>query len=226
MDSRVGITERGDPALDHSWLPWVREGNAAIIISKNCIVIERLLSELMMPNVIIHCGITGWGGTPIEPNVPPCAETLAAYKRLSEKYGSDRVVLRIDPIIPTVDGVAKAMRVNEHKIGRVRISFLDAYDHIRENMKAQGIYLHKGFHADEDIRKSIWEVMGCPETCAEPGLPSVGCVGEKDCEILGIDPKPLFKGQRPLCPCLANKFELLSKKELCGHKCIYCYWKG
>ena len=227
QSQKIGVTERGDPAFDHGWIDWVRNGNPAIIITKNCCAIEKILDGLMAPNVIVHCTITGWGGTAIEPNVPPAAITLESYKSLSNKYGKDRVVLRIDPVIPTLAGIDRAEFVNSHKIGRVRISFLDAYDHVRRAFKNNNINIHEGFHAQENIRKETWELLGRPDTCAEPGLPSTGCISNKDCEILGVDPLPIFKGQRPLCSCLANKIELLnSDKKRCPHGCLYCYWKG
>jgi DNA repair photolyase len=189
-------------------------------------VIEKLLSELMMPNVIVHCSITGWGGSVLEPNIPAPEITLAAYKSLSGWLGEDRIVLRIDPIVVSIEGFTKATKIAAHKIGRMRISFLDVYPHVKRIFKENNLAIHETFHAPENIRKEMWIELGKPETCAEPGLPSVGCISEVDCKILGVEPKPLFKGQRPLCTCLANKFELLTKKEPCGHGCLYCYWKG
>lgn len=226
MEDKIGVTERGDPAIDHSWMQWVKEGNAAILITKNCVAVEKLLWDLHSPNIIIHCGITGWGGTFLEPNVPKPKYTLKAYKLLNERFGPDRVVLRIDPIVVTLQGLIKALSVNSHKIGRVRISFLDAYEHVRKKLAENGIYIQKEFHAPIGIRREMWEALGCPDTCAEPGLPSSGCISEKDCEILRVKPRHILKGQRPLCSCLANKFELLTKKEPCPHGCLYCYWKG
>ena len=224
IDDRVGVTERGDPALDHNWMSWVKKGNAAIIITKNCAAVRKLLSEIANPNVIVHCGITGWGGSVIEPNIPAPEKTLDAYKQLSDELGSERVVLRIDPIITSEIGLEKAIYVFSHRIGRVRISFIDAYPHVRRRFEEVGIALHEGFHAPENVRRAIWESLDKPETCAEPGLPSAGCVGAEDCRILGIKPREFGKGQRPLCPCLGNKFELLTEKKQCGHGCLYCYW--
>ena len=223
--NRIGVTERGDPALDHSWMPWVSDGNPAILITKNCVALQNILNEYWSPNIIIHCGITGWGGTMVEPNVPRQEETLEAYKSLSERFGPERVVLRIDPIIPSELGISKAMEINSHKIGRVRISFLDGYNHIQEAFKRINIRMQRDFHAPEKLRREIWEALGQPDTCAEPGLPSTGCISSEDCRILGVEPRPLFKGQRELCACLANKFELLTRKEPCAHGCIYCYWR-
>lgn len=227
-NNKIGVTERGDPALDHDWLPWVRDGKPTILITKNCIVIEKMLDDIVNPNVIVQCNITGWGGTDIEPNVPEWEKTVESYKSLSQKYGEDHIVLRIDPVIPTYEGLGRALSVAENKTatGRVRISFLDAYPHVRLKFRELGRFIHDGFHAPLDIRQRMWEALGKPEVCAEPGLPSSGCLSAVDCEILGVKPSLALKGQRPLCMCLANKFELLTKKEPCPHGCVYCYWKG
>lgn len=34
MITKIGVTERGDPALDLSWLPWVKNGNPTVLITK------------------------------------------------------------------------------------------------------------------------------------------------------------------------------------------------
>jgi hypothetical protein len=71
--NEIGITERGDAGLDLGWLPWVREGKPAILITKDP---GTLLKELMLQgkeyppgkfNVIIHTTITGLGGSVFEP---------------------------------------------------------------------------------------------------------------------------------------------------------------
>ena len=68
---QVGITERGDAALNTSWKKWVENGQPAILITKN---VKKLIEEnkqlLLNGNVIIHATITGLGGTQWEPNVP------------------------------------------------------------------------------------------------------------------------------------------------------------
>jgi hypothetical protein len=33
--NEIGITERGDAGLDFGWLPWVKKGLPAILITKN-----------------------------------------------------------------------------------------------------------------------------------------------------------------------------------------------
>jgi hypothetical protein len=75
--NEIGITERGDVALDLGWLPWVQKGKPAILITKD-------------PRT------PGFGRSVLEPYVSDKFESLTAYKQLICVYGIDRVVLRID----------------------------------------------------------------------------------------------------------------------------------
>lgn len=225
----IGITEGGDPALNHKWVDWVKEGRPAVLITKNPAAVLRSLRKLTVkPNIVLHCGITGWGGSLLEPNVPPVKTSIAAYQEAVQWLGSDRVVLRIDPIIPSLEGEANALFVHSHVIpnGRVRISFLDSYPHVLQRMAQRQIpTLATTFHANHVWRKQMWEKMGHPETCAEPYLPHTPCIGNIECSLFNVFPQVNQHGQRPLCPCLANKVELLGGRSTCAHKCAYCYWK-
>ena len=95
----IGITERGDAALHPGWRPWVNSGSPAILITKD----PGRLAEQLTPdmNVIVHCTITGFGGTVVEPGAPTEAQAFLGVKRVVEVLGLERVVLRIDPVIPT-----------------------------------------------------------------------------------------------------------------------------
>lgn len=230
--THIGVTERGDPAIDQQWLPWVVEGKPAILISKNPGRLYVLLHcHTKDPNVIIHCTITGYGSTVLEPNVPKPSDALDGYKRMVEKFGSDRVVLRVDPVIPTLKGRDLAKRIIDAGMSiantRVRISFLDMYPHVKERFLSKKIpLLDYDFHAPLALREEVWDELGRPEVCGEPGFKCTGCISEKDCEILGVYHGTRHWKQRPTCNCAGNKFELLNNKKQCGHFCLYCYWKG
>ncbi|HCW08197.1 MAG TPA: hypothetical protein DGG95_12625 [Cytophagales bacterium] len=234
---KIGITERGDPAFDRSWVQWVRDGKPAIIISKHPLVIYDVLRKIDAVNVIVHCTITGMGGTVLEPNVPQIKEAIEGYHKLIKNYGSSRVVLRIDPIVPTKKGEAIALDVlkmgnilremRKQDYMRVRISFLDLYPHVKERLLQAGLGLPDyDFHAPLEVRNRIWEKMGKPEVCGEPDLPSTGCISKIDLELLGIKEETREGKQRPTCACAGNKFELLKSKKHCPSGCLYCYWVG
>jgi len=230
----IGITEAGDAGLDWSWQPRLYSGSidGAVLITKA----PHMLPE-MPGNVVIHATITGLGATYVEPGVAPLEITIPAYKELVRRYGGDRVVLRVDPIIPTTTGIQLAMNVIEQAESRVRISILDAYPHIIPRLSSKGAEsvakIYKGqLHAPLDLRKIILaEAVKRThriEVCGEPGLPCSGCISVVDLSAMGIavpDGNLGRANQRPACLCIAAKTELLKKKKQCRHACLYCYWR-
>jgi hypothetical protein len=227
----IGITERGDPSFDMSWIPWAAQGKPTILITKNPEKILDVLQTIHNRNVIVHCTITGYGATNLEPEVPPVSRSIPAYFELCDYLFPERVVLRVDPVIPTTEGVEVARNVlklrRRRTTGRnARISFIDQYDHIKGPLHQCGIDLPwETFHAPVEIRRAAWDALEKPDVCGEPDFPCVGCVSEMDCKILGVKPFTGFNAQRKFCACLANKKELLKKKKQCPHLCMYCYFK-
>ena len=186
----------------------------------------------MDSNCIVHATITGLGSSIYEPNVPDTNYSFYYFNNLCECIGEERVVLRIDPIIPTKEGVEKALDVYnkfyiENKT-RVRISFLDNYPHVKQRFIEAGLKpLLYNFHAPLELRKEILKLFPNAEVCGEPGIKSIGCVSEKDLEILRIEmPENVVKGfQRTECQCLSIKKEIFTERKQCPNRCLYCYWK-
>jgi DNA repair photolyase len=230
---KIGVTERGDGALiERKWRTALADGKVDGVI-----VITKAPQELKLPlpdKVIIHCTITGLGSSVIEPNVAEPPITLAAYRRLITEYGSERVVLRIDPIICQQPYIEQALKVAKHAEGRVRISFLDAYPHVRTRFAEASLSLNQPeFHADLDTRKIIFGMLKKRikdiEVCSEPGLVCSGCVSARDLDAMGLNSENLssVKGlQRRYCCCAAEKVELGHSRSQCKHGCLYCYWRG
>lgn len=219
----IGITERADPTVNFKWQEWVKEGKPAILITKNPKLLLPILNK--SDNVIVHCTITLMGGSKLEPKIPGPLESTSYYHKICNYLGSERVVLRVDPIIDGTSLNSLKELVSEAE-GRVRISFLDLYPHSRKRLEKAGIEVpRKLFHMPYLDRLSIWKELGKPEVCGEPGLPSIPCVSKLDCDILGVKPSAKLKGQRKECSCLANKTELCTWPPRCTYGCLYCYWK-
>lgn len=239
----IGITERGDASLNDSWIKWVKnDKKPTILITKSpSRLIEKILkpNELLYknPNFIIHCTITGLGGTVYEPNVKDFKEELDSLIELSKKLGEKHIVLRIDPILPYNIEPALEVLNEARKLdfnGRYRISFLDFYKHVVERFLKNGIEIPKiykkdgvyNLHAPLYLRRSIVKkYFSMAEICGEPDLYCTGCVSELDCKTLKVIPNEKKSQQRLSCMCLAMKKELLNNKSPCFHNCIYCYWK-
>ena len=220
----IGVTEGADPTVNLKWVKWVENGMPAILITK----MPRLLLPLLSSNynVMVHCTVTGWGRSRIEPNIDDYRLSLGYYHQLCKLLGSERVVLRIDPIIWWEDFTRTLFEICNEAEGRVRISFMDLYPHVRERFVRAGLVLPQtSFHQPLGERRYIWESLGKPEVCAEPGIPSVPCVSKVDCRILGVEPGDALKGQRRYCLCLSNKKELCVPPPRCTYGCLYCYWR-
>lgn len=255
---KIGITERGDAGIDFAWYKKLESGyvDGAILITKN---ITPMFIQLVMQcyntgkKLIIHSTCTGLGGTLFEPNVPYYTEQIDNLVKLHDAgFPLENCVLRIDPIIPTRNGLNCVKNVIAYAEDkgilsdvRMRISIYDEYKHVKERLNNAGILsLYPGtqFYASTDQFKQVAEFLSEYDyifyTCAEPKLIKYtkigqvlqyGCVSEQDLQIMGIEiPEHMLTNMqnRNGCLCLSCKTELLTEKKQCPHKCIYCYWKN
>lgn len=238
----VGITEAGDPCFHLEIFDRLYDAN--IVITKNLTnkLIEKLIEN--QDKCIIHLTVTGMGGSKIEPLVPTAEKSYAQAKKLiNAGFPVEQIVLRIDPIIPTEKGLNTALSVLETFKGlgieRVRISFLDMYNHVKERFFETNIKLpYETFHADKKVREEGFNKLysnallfgyKIVETCGEPDFESTPCLSQKDIDILGLTDKIILKGnkeQRKTCGCPGNKKELITgqKPHQCEHNCLYCFW--
>lgn len=237
----VGITETTDPCFHLEIFDNLYDAN--IIITKN--LTDKLIDKLIEHHekCILHFTVTGMGNTKIEPLVPSLEKSVKQFKKLTDGgFPVNQVVLRIDPIVPTNKGVETALKVIEafkdFGIERVRISFLDIYQHVKERFIDNQINLpYDSFHADMKTRQNaldkIWTNallfnFKSIEACGEPGIESIPCISQKDIDILGLNGTIILegnKGQRTSCSCPANKKQLVkAKPHQCEHNCLYCYW--
>lgn len=254
---KIGITERGDAGIDLSWESKLKYDavDSAVLITKN--ITDKFREAVMRQydagkKIILHATCTGYGGTVIEPNVPEYRKQVDSLVQLVEAgFPIENCVLRIDPIIPTANGIKRALDVityaEEKGVipgARIRISIYDEYKHVKERLKDAGIqpaYPGSQFQAStEQFRAAAEALVDTGHTfytCAEPKLlrygkghiKAFGCVSEQDFHIMGLEmPEDLLVNMqhRSGCLCLSCKTELLTRKAQCPHKCIYCYWKN
>lgn len=250
---KIGITEAGDAGLDLSWVKKLDTIDGAILVTK-CISPDFYDAVLANKDkLVVHATFTGYGRSILEPCVPPPYEEFDAINVLVKAgFPQEKVVIRVDPIIPTEKGLGKALAVLESfmDVGyhRYRISVIDMYPHVRERFKKAGLPLPygDGFSPSRDQlaavdamlleTKEYWTNLGHPatelriESCAEPLLKEslqCGCISSYDLKLLGLDPaEGNSQGyQRKNCLCYSGKTELLQHKHPCNHGCLYCYWK-
>lgn len=252
---RIGVTERGDAGLDFSWYDRLNYVDGAILITKKLSddFIEKIISA--PKPVILHCTCTGWGGSFLEPNVPDYKTQLNYLKKLIDKnFDTNRIIIRIDPIIPTNDGLERTKNVldyildNNIPIRTIRFSILDQYKHVCDRLQKINMpvfYPDNNFTATPEMCAALALLllkypMFTFEACAEPmfiktlksaninNFVESGCVNKNILSVLNIPiPDNLSENlqNRKGCHCLSCKTELLTNKKQCPNKCLYCYWK-
>lgn len=234
---KVGITERGDAGLDFSWVNKLLDANIIITKNLNDTIIKHLINN--KNKIILHITCTGFGGTKIEPKVPTVDFTYnQTHKLIENGFPINQIVLRVDPIIPLKivleERVRKVLNLfKDTGIKRVRYSFLDMYPHVKERFIKAGIKLpYETFCCPEYMKQNALELLKQFEdiyefeACAENTFHQLGCISQKDFDVLSIKGEAQPAGfQRKGCMCIAGKTELLNNKKKCLHGCLYCYWK-
>lgn len=252
---KIGITEAGDAGLDLSWAEKLETVDGAVLVTKR--ISPSFYGKALehKDKLIIHATFTGYGSTVLEPCVPPPYEEFDAIMQLVKGgFPKERIVIRVDPIIPTPKGTRTALSAIEtfmdQDFSRYRISVIDMYPHVRKRFEQAGLSLPYGngfapsksdlARVDEMVRiaKARWEARHTDtplriEACAEPGLKepiACGCISAYDLALLGLcDVNEQLDSsgyQRKDCMCYPGKIELLRCRKQCPHNCLYCYWKS
>lgn len=246
---KIGITEAGDASLDYQWVSKMVFVDGAILITKN--VSDKFIDEVVKvkDKVIVHATVTGFGGTVLEPNIPKVGYSMTQINKLILKgFPKEKIVIRIDPIIPTSKGIMQFVDIVDlfmiQDFKRFRISLIDMYPHVRERFREKGLpnpYMGNNFSPlksqIEAVDKYIIELKKKYEglrieSCAEKDLKEtikIGCVSEYDINLLGLKVEEGIDSigfQRKDCLCYSGKTELLNHKEPCKYNCLYCYWKN
>lgn len=250
-----GITENGDASLNYEWLNKINDMDGAVLITKKLTsTFKRIVLDYKdLYKFIIHVSCTGYGGTVLEPRLEKYQDTIDGIRTLIDnKFPANRIVLRIDPVIPTDRGVKTFEDVVRYaakvipEVKRIRISVIDMYPHIRkrfEKAKLPCPYGSNIFQASDEMFNSLNtaiirlknEFPGIRfESCAETKLPAtdmIGCISKNDFEILDIPYScESKKGQRKNCLCIGDKKDMLTYLyNRTGYNhcygCLYCYWK-
>jgi hypothetical protein len=241
---KIGITERGDAGIDLSWANKLDKIDGAILITKK--LTDECISKIIKnkDKIILHATCTGYGGTILEPNVLDYKWQINQINKLiNQNFPTEQIVIRIDPIIPTIKGLNTAQKVLNYikllnlNTKRIRISLIDMYPYVRKRFIKKSLTLpyENNFSPNKKQSQLVddWVKQNSKdfifESCAEPQLTNcqqIGCISNKDLYILHIPTNNTAIGgyQRKGCLCLNCKTELLSNKHPCPNKCLYCYW--
>ena len=211
-----------------------------IFWTKNPVPMIPKLDELKGYVYYFQFTLTGYGKD-MEPNLPDKkSKLIPAFKQLSDKIGSERVIWRYDPIafnekytpeyhIRAYSHIAEELKGYTKKSV---ISFVDMYQKIQKNMKEMNI----NEASDETMysfAEKLYDIAQTNEmvlaTCAEKlDLASIGiehnaCIDGKLIERLcgGTLKAKKDLSQRPECQCIESRD--IGSYNTCSHGCRYCY---
>lgn len=249
---KIGITERGDAGLDLSWFDKIAKGyvDGAILVTKSMSDLFNLkVADLYhngFRNIIVHCTCTGWGASVLEPKVAHYSKQLQQLKNLiAMGFPESHCVLRIDPIIPTDEGLRRveavldlAGKMDIIPKSRIRVSVLDEYNHVKDrfrNIDFDCCYPEgKKFASYKQMQYVNSVLSKYPylfECCAEPYLLGdnfiqTGCISNTELALFNLKDDTLTANpqNRKGCNCYSCKTELLTNKHRCYNQCAYCYW--
>ena len=185
---------------------------------------------------VFHFTVTGLPRE-IEPSVPPLRDAVAAFRRLSETIGPERVLWRFDPLLPGEDAhsmVARFDKISEALAGlsaRCTLSLAHPYrKSLRATRHVPGIW-----EESSGLRSAVKRIAAlgrprgfamvscCAPLLAEWGIPAGACVDGDYLRALypGIDIPASPCPTRPGCLCHASRD--IGSYHTCRHGCLYCY---
>ena len=224
-----------------SHIPLSPENVDAIVFwTKNSKPIHRYLDEIdeLGYKYYFQYTITPYRND-LEEKVQDKKEIVETFQTLSKKIGSEKVILRYDPVIITssysIDYHIKAFeKLCSHLKGythKVIISFIDYYNNTYKNIKSHNVYNI----SDNDmyiIAENFSSIANdndlIIESCAEQidlerfGINHGKCIDNELIEkITGYKLSVGRDNQRNACGCI--KCIDIGEYNTCMHKCLYCY---
>jgi DNA repair photolyase len=185
-----------------------------------------------------------------EPNLPPLAERIDIFRRLSSHVGPGRVIWRYDPIIlsnvtppefhiESINHIAAALQGSTE---RLMFSFFSFYaklkNRIRELEQRHGITIRDTSANHDQVAHEL--VRHISQVTTSYGMAALSCAEKRDlsdlgilhgscidgaliAELFGLLP-PHFtcdRNQRGACRCVESID--MGMYDTCSFRCVYCY---
>lgn len=217
----------------------LRQGHKVVLYTKNLTDELIKLVSSYEEQTVVHVTITGWGSTWVEPGVPASIINLEQVNKLLSTYPLERTTIRVDPIIPSFEGVNKAAEILSKLPADLRVisSVLQIYKHSEMlisllNLNESEFTVNSGRsrYVNKETAQKIFNyllnIKANISLCGHPykieGTEHDGCINETTLKLLNEE-KYTKTSQRPGCLCKAKKTQLLSYADRCTHRCVYCY---
>lgn len=246
MTEFVWTTEMSDPKF--SWPrvhDLIEKGEPVILYTKAPPSASIMALVKKRKNVALGITVTGWGGTWLEPGVEKTSTVIEAFNSLvSDTDVRDRVSLRVDPVVPTTLGFARAAYVLSklERPTKVVCSTLQYYkgqdkvfNRLGIDMSLYTVRSQRALYPSKEIA-DIWvenfysfapdgsKLQMCGMPYEVTGVENhKGCVDRELLAAMGVKIfKEISSGkQRPGCKCIIKKKQAASGR--CHHGCLYCY---
>lgn len=214
--------------------------DAIVFWTKNSKPIHKYLDEIdnLKYKYYFQYTITPYKND-LEEKVQDKKEIVETFKKLSEKIGSEKVILRYDPVILsdnyTIDFHKKAFArlcdLLAPYTKKIVFSFLDDYKKISKNIKqlnikeisAEEMCIMAEYFADT-AKKYNLKIESCAEQIdlERFGINHGKCIDNELIEkITGYKLSVGRDNQRNACGCI--KCIDIGEYNTCMHKCLYCY---
>ena len=212
--------------------------DAILFCTKNPIPILKYIKKIDKP-ILFHVTLTAYKNE-IEPNVPPKGKIIEAIKELSNLIGSDKIVIRYDPVFISdkynlyyhQKAFDRLCSLLEGVVSKILISFIDDYKNVRKNKK---ILNYKKFTENDykiigesffaSAKKHGLIIHTCFEdrNLTEYGFAKDECLSQKKAyELTGKIYKEEWKSRKERkCHCV--QMVDIGAYNCCKHFCKYCY---
>ena len=247
-----GYVELVNPYNNETYAVDLNEGmvHSIVLWSKNYRNVLQEPGLLAHYNLYFQFTINGYSKF-LEPNVPPMAEAIAQAKTLAEKYSSEQINWRFDPIIISQQGEVNpsdpldqarldifdylCKELSSVDIRRCTISFVDLFEKVKERFGRKG-FVMKDMPDNEKIKfaeklvaianKYSVKIFSCSSPIIErvEGISKGHCIDGEVLESLFGQRATHAKdaGQRTFCGCTKSK-DIGAYDKTCKHGCLYCY---
>jgi hypothetical protein len=247
---RGGCTRRNPFNGRESWVSFER-ARVIVFWSKNPAPLLPHLDAVERAGLapVFQLTLNDYEAEGFEPGLPPLAARVDTLRRLSARYGRERVTWRFDPLLisratPPEELLRRLVALGDllrDDVARLVISFADirAYARVARRCAAAGAGIRE-FEPEEieafaqglEPHLTRWglEAATCGEPCdlSHCGLRHNACVDASEFLRLGLltaeearEVGAKDKGQRKACGCTVSKD--IGAYGTCSAGCVYCY---